>query len=938
MAECFHPTSHNHYTVLGLESTATLSQIRTAYRQAALHFHPDKNKSKDATAMFQRVAQSFEVLSDADRKHSYDWDLRHGRAPNEELVTVCDPMATFFSVFGTRDVQQAAGMPFDTKTTFQIVGTTRSDLNGQHAMFAFIDGAKPGRITVALCRDGTQLSLKVENLLVLEDDAPQPKESKDAGMSYDTKTMFQIVGTTRSDLNGQNAMFAFTDGTKPGRITVALCRDGTQMSLKIENLAVVKDDPPRNSKCAEKASDVHYEKKMQEMDTEDVNDLMDELRSGKKTMDKLKRRFEIEDDSFMQWLQRKAVGTTTAAGLFAQPAEVPPPPEPVGVPRRRRNSDGAAVSHQKLQLSHDDKDMLISLLDKGLPRDVAYRAINALPDSEKFLLAESFIQSRFAPPKPPPAEKTLLIKNQAQSVPVFRYPRSKTQQPPPGRVYTFLVIGETGSGKTTLLDAFTNLLANQNFKDRWRWKLVDEDHMANKQSGASQTTDVTYYYVWDERNDNNQKCHVRIIDTPGFGDTSGIDVDETIVQKFRQLFESGEVPELDYILVVVKASEARWSNRQRYIHNRIEELFGKDARDRFVLMCTFADGGVPQCLDVLKPHMHWQKEFKFNNSALYADPERDDPTIKFFWDLGNDSVKRFLTFVRETSVTPMSLRMAREVLQLRQLMQARADGAMARIQRGIGELEYLHNMLEDIKIHESSINANEDYSFTEKVCFQRQEDLGPNDPAYQYCTQCNQLCCQSCAWPQGRPLSMCTYFTTNNYNTDGKCPVCKGCPRERHERQKYKEVTVEEERTTVIEAQKDKFEAAQQGLSTAQLLMQQKGQEIESLACDMLQDMQMLKETRERLDEIAFKKQNHSNVILFTQMIDEENKAKAPGFQRRIESLQRAKARAEAIEKMVNADNFNDLFPQYRQEIQEVITTRPQSGRSASVTNKCSIM
>merc|ERR1719480_257618 len=109
-------------------------------------------------------------------------------------------------------------------------------------------------------------------------------------------------------------------------------------------------------------------------------------------MDKLKRRFEIEDDSFMQWLQRKAVGTTTAAGLFAQPAEVPPPPEPVGVPRRRRNSDGAVVSHQKLQLSHDDKDMLISLLDKGLPRDVAYRAINALPDSEKFLLAESFIQ------------------------------------------------------------------------------------------------------------------------------------------------------------------------------------------------------------------------------------------------------------------------------------------------------------------------------------------------------------------------------------------------------------------------------------------------------------------------------------------------------------------------------------------------------------------
>lgn len=253
-------------------------------------------------------------------------------------------------------------------------------------------------------------------------------------------------------------------------------------------------------------------------------------------------------------------------------------------------------------------------------------------------------------------------------------------------------------------------------------------------------------------------------------------------------------------------------------------------------------------------------------------------------------------------------------------------------------MEYLHKMLEDIKIHESSINANEGYSFTETVVFQKQEELGPGDVAYQYCTECNQLCCQICPWPRGVPLSPCTYFTTNDYDTNGRCPKCRGCPRERHTRQKYKETTVEEERTTVIEAQKDMFDAAQEGLSQAQRLMQQKTRELESLAYDMLQDMQLLKESREQLDKIALKKLNHSNVTLFTQMIDEERKSQGRGFEGRIASLERAKARAEAIEKMVNARNFTDLFPQYQEEIRKATSQSSEGRGGRSVVETCSTM
>merc|ERR1719195_2045439 len=96
----------------------------------------------------------------------------------------------------------------------------------------------------------------------------------------------------------------------------------------------------------------------------------------------------------------------------------------------------------------------------------------------------------------------------------------------------------------------------------------------------------------------------------------------------------------------------------------------------------------------------------------------------------------------------MSLTLSREVLMTRNVMQARADGAMQRIQNGISQAEYTHAMLQDMKIHKEDLDANKDYSFTKIVPRQHQIPLAPSDTAYQFCTVCNQLCCQLCPWPQ----------------------------------------------------------------------------------------------------------------------------------------------------------------------------------------------
>ncbi len=95
------------------------------------------------------------------------------------------------------------------------------------------------------------------------------------------------------------------------------------------------------------------------------------------------------------------------------------------------------------------------------------------------------------------------------------------------------------------------MLTGMEYIDNWRWQLVDERAIAEKNKnviGASKTASITTYYI----NDCLNKFNMRIIDTPGFGDTSGIKVDDQITEKFSELFT--QLPEIDYIILTIKAS------------------------------------------------------------------------------------------------------------------------------------------------------------------------------------------------------------------------------------------------------------------------------------------------------------------------------------------------------------------------------------------------
>lgn len=63
----------DYYQILGVTKSASADEIKRAYRKMALQYHPDRNKGdKAAEEKFKEVTKAYEVLSDQQKRQTYD--------------------------------------------------------------------------------------------------------------------------------------------------------------------------------------------------------------------------------------------------------------------------------------------------------------------------------------------------------------------------------------------------------------------------------------------------------------------------------------------------------------------------------------------------------------------------------------------------------------------------------------------------------------------------------------------------------------------------------------------------------------------------------------------------------------------------------------------------------------------------------------------------
>ena len=62
----------DYYEVLGVSRSASAEDVKKAFRRLAMKYHPDRNREDGAEARFKEIGEAYEVLSDPEKRSTYD--------------------------------------------------------------------------------------------------------------------------------------------------------------------------------------------------------------------------------------------------------------------------------------------------------------------------------------------------------------------------------------------------------------------------------------------------------------------------------------------------------------------------------------------------------------------------------------------------------------------------------------------------------------------------------------------------------------------------------------------------------------------------------------------------------------------------------------------------------------------------------------------------
>ncbi|XP_054880562.1 uncharacterized protein LOC129355038 [Poeciliopsis prolifica] len=353
---------------------------------------------------------------------------------------------------------------------------------------------------------------------------------------------------------------------------------------------------------------------------------------------------------------------------------------------------------------------------------------------------------------------------------------------------TILLVGETGAGKSTLINALVNYAMGVTLEDKAWFQIVEDEKRSQTES---QTSDVIVYELFGFEG-KTLPFSLTIIDTPGFGDTRGIEYDVVVSERLFQLFQSKNgIKELHAVGLVVKSSVNRLSDRLKYIFESVMSQFGKDIEKNIVALVTHSNGRKPrvllQALNAAKIKCAKDEEeqpvhFLFNNCR--HEEQIEEKHYKNADKIAVKGLSGFAAFLEKTA--PRKLDMTLDVLNERIRLSACIQNLQERIRLSELKEAETKQIKEALEIHEEKKEkekfAVEIYeAYIEKEAIEGEMWLMTLIKGAVCCTFCEENC----------HYSGCAKLPKDcEVMKDGRCTVCSSkCPVATHVKGKWRYVT-----------------------------------------------------------------------------------------------------------------------------------------------------
>ncbi|XP_044189067.1 uncharacterized protein LOC122968132 [Thunnus albacares] len=403
---------------------------------------------------------------------------------------------------------------------------------------------------------------------------------------------------------------------------------------------------------------------------------------------------------------------------------------------------------------------------------------------------------------------------------------------------TILLVGETGTGKSTLINALLNYTMGVKFEENIWFKIVEDEKRSQSESQTSdeeggqsksqtsdekrsqiesQTSDVIVYEIFGFK-DKTLSFSLTIIDTPGYGSTRGIELDVVVSQRLFDLFRSDDgVHEISAVGLVLKASENRVSDRQKYIFDSVTSLFGKDIEKNIVALITNSNGITPKnALEALKSanikcaidEENQPVHFMFDNCQKEERIKKTKLALGNAWRVTETGMEEFKDFLEKSK--PQELKTTLEVLNARIRITACIHNLQERIQLIERKQKEIQQTEEALKKHEQEMKEDENFTVEVDEVYRDKEPIrGGRRWLFFYAgaVTCN-ICKENCHHPGctlARSPARCEIME------DGYCTVCtKQCPAEDHVKEDWIYVDKTRKVMKTMKELKQKYKGEQQ--------------------------------------------------------------------------------------------------------------------------------